>query len=102
MTFFYGLQIFISVCLIIVVVFQRSSIDGIISSSVNSGVVGDAGVFIRKFTVFLIFCFFLNCLYLARDRGMRQNSSKDLISSLEGQSMVEENKAADLNVPVLN
>lgn len=94
MAFFYGLQIFISVCLIIVVLFQRSSSDSVISSSVNS-YVGDAGFFIRKFTVFLIFCFFLNCLYLARDRGMGQNSSKHLISSLESQTMIEEDKAAD-------
>ena len=102
MTFFYWLQIFISVSLIIMVLFQRSSSDGIISSSVNANVASNAGSLARKITVFLILCFFLNCLYLASDQLSKQHSKQDLIGSLDGQSLAEEDRDSELNAPVLN
>jgi len=68
----------------------------------NSGITGNTGDLIRKLTVLLIFCFFLNCLYLARDRGVTKNSQKDLVSSLEGKEMAKLNKEVDINIPVLN
>jgi protein translocase SecG subunit len=101
MTFLIYLQIFLALFLIITIVSQRSNSDDVMLNGPGHGSFSAAGTFLRRLTIFLIFCFFVSSLLLARNSATLQKSKKSLISSLEGEKIIQENKAEDINVPVL-
>jgi protein translocase SecG subunit len=97
--FLFGFQIFFSILIALVVVFQKSSSDGIVSNTDHNFTSGAQTTFINRFTIFLIFIFMANSLFLARQSIKQYQNNKSIISSLENEAVVQESKEKSINVP---
>ncbi|WPX96303.1 preprotein translocase subunit SecG [Candidatus Bandiella euplotis] len=96
----FGFQIFITILIAIVIVFQKSSSDGIVSSNIGNQLPSNSQTsFISKFTIFLVFVFMANSLILAKDCISRYQREKSIINALENEPAPLENDVSDQNVP---
>ena len=95
--FLFGFQIFITILVSLIIVFQKSSSDGIVSSNSGSQVSSRSQtMFISKITVMLIFIFMMNSIFLARESIDGSNS---IIKSLENEIAPKYRVKDENNVP---
>ena len=92
----------LSIALIMIIIFQKSNSEGIISTTYSPSTVRNATSIIRKITILLIFCFFTNSLFLARHGILTQKDAKTFINSLEGSRIIQNNHEKNIHVPLLN
>lgn len=93
--FLFGFQIFITILLSLVIIFQKSSSDGIVvSNAVGQMPSRSQATFISKFTILLILIFMANSLLLAKNSLNKHSNDKSIIQSLENEHM-QEDKAVD-------
>ena len=96
----FGFQIFITVLIALVIVFQKSSSDGIVTSNLGGNIPSNSQTsFISKFTIFLICLFMANSLFLARNYINEYKKNKQIITSLENKSEIKELNEEEINVP---
>jgi preprotein translocase subunit SecG len=98
----FGFQIFITILIALVIVFQKSSSDGIVSSNMGNQLPNNSQTsFISKFTIFLVVVFMANSLLLAKDSVNKYTKEKSIITSLENELIPVESDAHDADVPNL-
>lgn len=96
--YLFAFQILITVLLTLVIIFQKSSSDGIINSKSDSSVPTNSQMsFVNKITILFIVLFIGNSLLLARNSIKRYKDNKSLISSLKDKDQIVEQN--DVNVP---
>jgi preprotein translocase subunit SecG len=96
----FGFQIFITILIAVVIVFQKSSSDGIVSSNVGNQLPSNAQTsFISKFTIFLVVVFMANSLFLAKDSINKYTKEKSIITSLENEPAIAEGGEKGADVP---
>jgi len=79
MSFVFSFQILTIIMLLLIILFQRSSGDGVMTSSNDiKRSVNSPEPLVRKFTILLIFIFMVNSIILARNYV--QNSYSDVIN----------------------
>ena len=94
-SFLFGFQIFITILIALVIVFQKSSSDGIVTSNIGGTIPSSSQAsFISKLTIFLICVFMINSLFLAKNSINEYKHSKSIITSLENKTL--ENKSPDV------
>ncbi len=96
----FGVQIFITILIALVIVFQKSSSDGIVTSNLGNSIPSSSQTsFISKFTMFLVFIFMANSLFLARHSINEYKQNKSIITSLENKSATTEINEENVGVP---
>jgi preprotein translocase subunit SecG len=99
-SFLFGFQIFITILISLIIVFQKSSSDGIVVSNNGGQIPSNAQhSFISKFTIFLIFIFMANSLILARNSISQNKEGSAIIKSLENENISKDVIVSDDNVP---
>ena len=99
-SFLFGFQIFLTILISLVIVFQKSSSDGIVVSNSGGQIPSSAqNSFISKFTIFLIFIFMANSLILAKNSISNNKESSSIIKSLENENISEDKIIHENNVP---
>ena len=99
-SFLFGFQIFITILISLIIVFQKSSSDGIVVSNNGGQIPSNAQhSFISKFTIFLIFIFMANSLILARNSISQNKEGSAIIKSLESDNISKDVIVSDDNVP---
>lgn len=100
LSFLLGFQIFITILIALVIVFQKSSSDGIVTSNVGGTVPSSSQTsFISKFTIFLILMFMISSLLLAKNSINKYKQDKSIITSLENKPAVTETNEGNVAVP---
>ena len=98
--FLFGFQIFITILLSLVVIFQKSSSDGIVVSNAGGQMPSRSqATFISKFTILLILIFMANSLLLAKNSASEHGNDKSIIKSLENEYIHEDKVTDRTNVP---
>lgn len=100
LSFLFGFQIFITILISLVIIFQKSSTDGIVVTNSGGQMPSRSQTsFITKFTILLVFIFMANSLLLARNSLEKDSNYKSMIQSLENQSMFQDKVENNPNVP---
>ncbi|WHA04832.1 preprotein translocase subunit SecG [Candidatus Bandiella numerosa] len=100
LSFLFGFQIFITILISLVIIFQKSSSDGIVVSNAGGQMPSRSQTsFISKFTIFLILIFMANSLLLAKNSVNKHSDEQSIIKSLESEHAHEDKVAGETNVP---
>lgn len=102
MTFSIGLQIILATALILIIIFQKPVGEDVMSLNCNPSSTYNTTNVIRKITIFLIFCFFTNSIFLGRHNILTQKNKKNLISTLQNSIITKNDNEKKINVPLLN
>ena len=95
--FLFGFQIFIAIVISLIIILQKSSSDGIITS--GSGKINhiSQNAFINKLIMILIFIFMGNSLILSRYSIRKLKNDHPIIHSLES-SITQNDKRENVNI----
>ena len=101
MIFLAGLQIFLGLGLIIIIIFQKPKSEGLISTNHNTTASYNTRATTCRITTCLIFSFFINSLLLGRHTNVIKKN-KDNVANPSGYELViEKNRKERINVPIL-